>query len=55
MADIAGYGVGDQPVIGRIFLVQRNNSDAQIILASLTKEESLAKLTEAIQDRKSVV
>lgn len=49
MADIAGYGVGDQPVIGRIFLVQRNNSDAQIILASLTKEESLAKLTEAIQ------
>ena len=49
MADIAGYGVGDQPVIGRIFLVQRNNSDAQMILASLTKEESLAKLTEAIQ------
>lgn len=49
MADIAGYGVGDQPVIGRIFLVQRKNSDAQIILASLTKEESLAKLKEAIQ------
>lgn len=49
MADIAGYGVGDQPVIGKIFLIQRNSADSHKFLASLPKAESLAKLKEAIQ------
>jgi phosphotransferase system enzyme I (PtsI) len=49
MADISGYGVGDQPVIGKILLIQRNNEDSQKYFASLTKEESTDRLMSAIQ------
>lgn len=49
MADIAGYGVGDQPVIGKILLIQRNKEDSQKYFESLTKEESTGRLMRAIQ------
>ena len=49
MADIAGYGVGEQPVIGKIFLIQRYNADSYKFLASLPKDESIARLINAIQ------
>jgi len=48
MADISGYGVGDNPVIGKIFLIERGISDSRDVLVHLSKEESVVKLANAI-------
>lgn len=48
MADISGYGVGDQPVTGKIFLIERGSSKSRDALLIHSSDESAAKLESAI-------
>jgi phosphotransferase system enzyme I (PtsI) len=49
MAGITGYGVGDQPVIGKIFLIERSNSDSHDSLKKLSSDDAITRLTEAVK------
>ena len=49
MVDLKGYGVGNQPVSGEIFLIDRNLSDPRKLIGKLSSAESIAKLKQAIE------
>lgn len=48
MVDLKGYGVGDRPIIGEIFLINRDLSSPSESIGKLSRTESIARLRQAI-------